>query len=87
MTSVKWLIAVDMANALMGNVFVPEDTQDQPASKVSMNEKKTITDCPLGIQPRAAGRRARSSARACTLSWLQAKRSKKPLMRFDKFFL
>jgi len=33
MTNVKWLIAVDMANVLMGNVFVPEDTQDPTASK------------------------------------------------------
>ena len=35
MTNVKWLIALDMANVLMGNVFVPEDTLDQHASKVS----------------------------------------------------
>ena len=35
MTSVKWLIAVDMANALMGNVFVPEDIQEQDANKVN----------------------------------------------------
>ena len=34
MTNAKWLIALDMANVLMGNVFVPEDTQDQPANKV-----------------------------------------------------
>ena len=34
MTNAKWLIALDMANVLMGNVFVPEDTQDHPASKV-----------------------------------------------------
>ena len=34
MTNAKWLIVVDMANVLMGNVFVPEDTQDQPANKV-----------------------------------------------------
>ena len=39
MTNVKWLIALDMANVLMGNVFVPEDTLDQHASKVS-NRKK-----------------------------------------------
>ena len=36
MTSVKWLIAVDMANALMGNVFVPEDIQEMLASKVNI---------------------------------------------------
>ena len=35
MTSVKWLIAVDMANALMGNVFVPEDIQEMLANKVN----------------------------------------------------
>jgi general stress protein CsbA len=35
MTNAKWLIALDMANVLMGNVFVPEDTQDQPASKLT----------------------------------------------------
>ena len=40
MTNVKWLIALDMANVLMGNVFVPEDTQDQHASKVSNRKKR-----------------------------------------------
>jgi len=35
MTNVKWLIALDMANVLMGNVFVPEDTLDQHASKLT----------------------------------------------------
>jgi hypothetical protein len=35
MTNAKWLIALDMANVLMGNVFVPEDTQDHPASKLT----------------------------------------------------
>ena len=40
MTNVKWLIALDMANVLMGNVFVPEDTLDQHASKVSNRKKK-----------------------------------------------
>ena len=35
MTSVKWLIAMDMANVLMGNVFVPEDIQEMLANKVS----------------------------------------------------
>ena len=52
MTNVKWLIALDMANVLMGNVFVPEDTLDQHASKVSTSnrkKKKTITDRLLGI--------------------------------------
>ena len=37
--SARWLIVVDTANVLMGNVFVPEDTLDQHASKV----RKTIT--------------------------------------------
>ena len=50
MTNAKWLIVVDMANVLMGNVFVPEDTPDTHASKV---RKKTITDThcsfPLGL--------------------------------------
>jgi hypothetical protein len=51
MTNVKWLIALDMANVLMGNVFVPEDTLDQHASKVSnRKKKKTITDRLLGIR-------------------------------------
>ena len=40
MTNVKWLIALDMANVLMGNVFVPEDTLDQHASKVSNRKKR-----------------------------------------------
>ena len=40
MTNVKWLIALDMANVLMGNVFVPEDTLDQHASKVSTRNRK-----------------------------------------------
>lgn len=35
MTNVKWLIALDMDNVLMGNVFVPEDTLDQHASKLT----------------------------------------------------
>ena len=39
MTNVRSLIAVDTANVLMGNVFVPEDTQEQHATKV----RKTIT--------------------------------------------
>ena len=37
MTNAKWLIVVDMANVLMGNVFVPEDTQDLHANKVSLH--------------------------------------------------
>ena len=48
MTNVKWLIALDMANVLMGNVFVPEDTLDQHASKVS-NRKKLYIPSTLKI--------------------------------------
>ena len=35
MTNVKWPIAVDMVNVLTESVFVPEDTQDTHANKVS----------------------------------------------------
>ena len=35
MTNAKWLIALDMANVLMGNVFVPEDIQEMLANKVN----------------------------------------------------
>ena len=34
-TNVRSLIAVDTANVLMGNVFVPEDIQEMLANKVS----------------------------------------------------
>jgi hypothetical protein len=45
MTSVKWLIAVDMANALMGNVFVPEDIQEMLANKlIVLTQIVQITD-------------------------------------------
>ena len=48
MTNVKWLIALDMANVLMGNVFVPEDTLDQHASKVS-NMSTQVVEISNGV--------------------------------------
>ena len=44
MTNAKWPIALDMANVLTESVFVPEDTQDTHANKVS---KQLIYTLPL----------------------------------------
>lgn len=51
MTNAKWLIAVDTANVLMGNVFVPEDTQDPHASNVS-SRKQLQSFCSRDDVPR-----------------------------------
>ena len=82
MTNAKWLIAVDTANVLMGNVFVPEDTQDQPASKVSMNEKKNNYWLSPGNS--TPGGLAQPTARFSW--WCMRSEAKKTLMRFDNFF-
>jgi hypothetical protein len=52
MTNAKWLIAVDMANVLMENVFVPEDTLDKRANKVSTKplcHRVTMLNCRGGV--------------------------------------